>query len=581
MLRIAHISDLHFVDSSVDEDAISQINIFSRLAYTVGNVIGPDVVADRHSEDKWEALKNIFRSIRPDVIVVTGDITNYGDVKSFELARKRLDELKAIAEAKHLFCIPGNHDCLAERVEALSKKGMFTKGIIRTLAIFNSTASNIRRLSLDPKLKDLLKEGSGLPLLKTYQRYCTGDFGEIDPGSPIFVDAGWGEVAFFLFNSTNDPEFMANEGSIGAFQYNALNRYLDNPVNLDKITSSIRIALLHHHPLNNPDEASSGIDRFYDQMTDGTQFLEYLGKRKFHFIFHGHQHRKYFWQFLPGLRPHISAAGSALAGDRPDGSFNVIDLLTPFEAVYQRYDYTTTGFERVDHAQKTVGVHSLDDIRVSKLGEPKTGLDVAIQNLFAGRKDAFDRMHQYELLDFDITISPSQLYRAKYRRKGRVTGSTISHGITYVVTGNPPMSFEDMQVSAKDAEGNSLFVDCPYNSGTQKVIRVLHTRPISPGTEFDITLEFGWQASEQEPHHNDAVNLMYFLREVGCFSYSVNLPWKVAQFEVTAYALRKSYPELTDFRYRQNDNGTHDYSFKIHSPEPLIYLISMGPTPPD
>lgn len=578
MLRIAHISDLHFVDSSIDTEAVSSIGVLAGLAYTVGKVVGPEVVADGHSEDKLEALKNVFRSLRPDVIVVTGDITNYGDAESFRLAVASIKELKAIAGAKHVFCVPGNHDSLVERATALRKKGAFARALIAAVSVFNPTASRIRRISLDQKLKDLLIEGKALPLLKTYEKYCASEFGNIDPSNPVFVKAGWGEVAFFLFNSTNDPAFMANEGSIGAFQYNALNRYLDDPANCEKIDSSVRIALLHHHPLNNPSVDTGRIERFYDEMTDGTRFLEYLGKRKFHFIFHGHQHREYLWENQPEFRPHISAAGSALAGDKKDGSFNVIDLMTPFEAVYHRFDYTATGFGEANHAERTVKVHSLDDIRVSKPSEPRTGEDTAIQNLFAGRREAFDDLHQYDLLEYAVSISPDQMYAAKYRRKGKVVGPTKSYSLAFVVTGNPPRSLESLEVSACDGSANGLSFDCPYNAGTQKVIRVLHARPINPGSEFDVTLEFKWQASEEYPNTHDAINLLYFLRPIGRLSYRVDLPWKPAQFDVAAYGLRKSSPDY-DYKVTPKSDHMQEHSFTMNSPSPLVYLISLGPTP--
>src|SRR5207247_7635483 len=152
MLRIAHISDLHFIHHDIEEDTASTVQAFSQLAYAIGRTIGPDVVADGHNEYKLEALKNIFRSLKPDVIVVTGDITNYGDSKSFELAVANVKELKAIAGAKHVFCIPGNHDSLAERVAALRGKGLLTRGTIRFLSIFNPTAAKLRKLSLDPEI---------------------------------------------------------------------------------------------------------------------------------------------------------------------------------------------------------------------------------------------------------------------------------------------------------------------------------------------------------------------------------------------------------------------------------------------
>lgn len=58
MLRIAHISDLHFVDGSVEEAVVSQVKFFSKLAYSVGKTVGPDVVADGHNENKYTGTQD-------------------------------------------------------------------------------------------------------------------------------------------------------------------------------------------------------------------------------------------------------------------------------------------------------------------------------------------------------------------------------------------------------------------------------------------------------------------------------------------------------------------------------------------
>jgi 3',5'-cyclic AMP phosphodiesterase CpdA len=583
MLKIAHISDLHFIHSDIEQDTTQKISAFSRLAYEIGKRVGPDIIADGHNNDKLAALKNCFLSLKPDVIVVTGDLTNYGDSKSFQLAVESIKELKEIAGAKYVFCIPGNHDSLVERVAVLRKQGKFVNGLITLVSTFIPAVSTPDKLSVNKKYKTLLeqgkRQGKELPLLKTYQQFCEPEFGEVDPGKPLFVDAGWGEVAFFLFNSTNDPAFMANEGSIGAQQYNRLNSSLDDPNQQQRIDAAVRIALLHHHPLNSPDNDETRSERFYDAMTDGTRFIEYTGKRNFHFIFHGHQHRKYLWEFLPGIRPHVCAAGSALAGASPEsGSFNVIELNTPFEAIYRRFDYSATGLTEITWAKKSLKVHSLENIRISDPGEPKTGEDLALQNLIAGRSEGFDDLHEYKLLEYDVTITEEQLYIGKYRRKGKVTGETRSYGLTFIVNGNPPMEVKDMDVVAKDGNGNVLSLDCNPNTGTQKVFRVLHSYPLDPGKEFDITFEFKWQASEAYPNHFDAINLMYFLKSVETLSYQVRLPWKPAQFDVFAYGIRKSTPLRSRPEYKQRADGTHEYSFKLFSPKPLSYLISLKPT---
>src|SRR5205807_1462373 len=213
-------------------------------------------------------------------------------------------------------------------------------------------------------------------------------------------------IVFFLFNSTNDPAYMANEGSIGPSQYNLLNSFLDDRDKAKQLAKSVRIALLHHHPINNPAIDATATERGYNDMRDGTMFMTYMKQRSFHFILHGHQHVPYCWKNHPDFGAHIVAAGSATAGDNPThGSFGVIDLMTPFEALYRRFDYKPTGYEENMGEQKDLAVRALDRLRITPRNQPETSQDIALRTLFGLRKEGWDEVHEYELLEYDVKVS--------------------------------------------------------------------------------------------------------------------------------------------------------------------------------
>ena len=101
MTLIVHISDLHVSNSDFDEkifmDAVSEIN-----------------------------------SLKPDMIVLTGDLTNSGYYKEFQQATKYLEMFE-----QPLFAVPGNHDArnlgyqtfeelIGERSWKLTMDGNFT-----------------------------------------------------------------------------------------------------------------------------------------------------------------------------------------------------------------------------------------------------------------------------------------------------------------------------------------------------------------------------------------------------------------------------------------------------------------------
>jgi 3',5'-cyclic AMP phosphodiesterase CpdA len=568
MYRIAHISDLHVSDIDPGEKTNLQWigQILAQVKFKV------NVVADKHNEYKLAALKNKLRELKPELIVVTGDITNYGDRKSFQKAVEILRDLKETAKAQRIICIPGNHDCLAERVANLRAKSLSSKLFIWGLSLFNQETALGRKTSFDQDVRDLMDKGDALTLLQNYQDLIKKDeYGEVNPSIPVSVPTPWGEIIFFLFNSTNDPGYMANEGKIGQFQYNLLNQYLSNPDEKERFARAVRIALLHHHPINNPNINADVVERGYDAMIDGSSFMTYAGNRGFHLILHGHQHVPYMWKGSPDI-PNIAAAGSATAGDNPNhGSFNVIDLLNPFEAIYRRFDYKQTGFEENVAEGRKLEIKSISNIRITPEGEPERAEDRSIRTLFEGRKEAYDDSHQYQLLDYKVVVSPAQLYTAEYRRKGKVVGSKADTGLYIVITGSPEMKRDDMGISAQDANGNTLQVDCVKDFPNQKVLLVHHYTPLTPGAEFDLTLKFKWQASASEPNDFDGINLMYFKHPVETLRYQAQLPWQPIDPKVISYAITEADVLIPSLK-KQAD-GTHLYSFEIEKPKPLAYLI--------
>lgn len=101
MTLIVHISDLHISDSAFDED------IFMAAAAEINK-------------------------IHPDMIVLTGDITNNGYYKQYQQAAKYLEIFEA-----PLFAVPGNHDArnlgyqtfeelIGEKSWKLTMEGNFT-----------------------------------------------------------------------------------------------------------------------------------------------------------------------------------------------------------------------------------------------------------------------------------------------------------------------------------------------------------------------------------------------------------------------------------------------------------------------
>jgi|GEM_PF-3710891 len=573
MHRIAHISDLHI--SNVAPRDRTELEWLGQLL--LRDKFNVDVVAEKHNEDKLKALKNSLQSLQPDSIVITGDVTNYGDSESYALAVRIITDLQKIAGAQKVICIPGNHDCLAERVAKLRAKNWASRLGIWAIGLVNQETAVMWEKSFEPALCAKISNGEEVGLFGNYaEAIVKKGWGEANPSVPIFVDVGWGKIGFFLFNSTNDPTYMANEGSVGPIQYNLLNSFLADTDKAKQYAKSVRIALLHHHPINNPEIVSTAVDRGYNDMKDGTTFMNYMRQRHFHFILHGHQHVPYCWRNHPDFGVNILAAGSATAGDNLNhGSFGVLDLITPFEARYRRFDYKPTGYEENFAKRESLAVRALDRVRITAPGDPESSQDLALRTLFGLREEGWDETHEYELLEYDVRVSSTELYQAAYRRKGKVaTGDKIDTGITFVITGSPPMRLPDMNLSASDSQGRNLNISVIKDYPTQKIIKISHYSPLQIGGTFDITLRFQWQASAMEPNNFDGMNLMYFRHPVGRLTYRANVPWQPVGQRVIAFGMDESDPETDNAPATiTHSDQTHTFSFEITKPKPFAYLI--------
>lgn len=102
--RISHLSDLHLTKS--DNDARSEPNLFSPL------------------KGMNEAFRKIINSKKikdSNLVLITGDITDRGDIKSWQIFWEAINEAGL---SKKTLVIPGNHDvcCLGIRMPLLKKK---------------------------------------------------------------------------------------------------------------------------------------------------------------------------------------------------------------------------------------------------------------------------------------------------------------------------------------------------------------------------------------------------------------------------------------------------------------------------
>jgi 3',5'-cyclic AMP phosphodiesterase CpdA len=571
--RIAHISDLHLVDPDIDVAPTP----LQKLAAGIGATLGFKVDATPYDDDALDALRIALRQLKPHAILVTGDLTNYGDAQSFEFFRKKLEAIKADCKADLVLAVPGNHDTLTERAAAIDKMGS-KAAVVRWLRAIDLVNDVTARLAKHFDDKGVAR---GMEFLTAYVTQIEPHYGIVDSAQPRVIPVGWGNIAVFLFNSNVDSTFMANAGRIGPKRYNRTLDALSDESRSADFDGAIKIALLHHHPISAPRALDPSYERFYNWMKDGPLFVQFLNKHGFQLILHGHQHVPFTASisYQRAETPlHIVAAGAAT--NAKEGSFNVIDVRSPFELRVERWDYDGTQFDLAPGTRTRLPVRSVDHIRLTTPNGPEIAEDYAVRNLVRVGDDDDDEYFEYELLEHRVVITAAQRYLASYRRKGCVRDVRGEDGPPFVIVGSPGMPTKTMNVHG---EQNGIAVPTVPQLGpdhpTRKKFLVPCPKKLKVDDPFDVTLHFEWQASAEEPNDFDGFNFMGLRYPVGRFVYDVEFPWQPAQVCVREFALRKR-EAVHDLRkdLPPNTAGNSRRQITITNPKPLVYLIFFGET---
>jgi hypothetical protein len=78
-----------------------------------------------------------------------------------------------------------------------------------------------------------------------------------------------------------------------------------------------------------------------------------------------------------------------------------------------------------------------------------------------------------------------------------------------------PTAIDNLSSARRSIEPERL-LDDPH----QKVLRVPHRLEQAAGAQFDVTLRFRWQATNEEPHHFAGFNLGHLKHQVSRLRYA-------------------------------------------------------------
>jgi 3',5'-cyclic AMP phosphodiesterase CpdA len=225
-MRLAHVSDLHMFSL----DGTGPLPFFGKRLAGLANMALHRRL--RHPTAMIEALVEDLNRLRPDEIVITGDITNLSLEAEFKLARSLLDRIEI--GPRHVTIVPGNHDVYT--VDAMLRR----------------------------------------PFQHHLRPYVTSDSGDED--FPVVRVRE--HVALVGVSSARPSPVPFASGSLGARQRDRLEQRL---VELGK-RGLFRVVLIHHPPVDNRAATLRGL-------RDRNEVQAILRRAGAELVLHGHEHR--------------------------------------------------------------------------------------------------------------------------------------------------------------------------------------------------------------------------------------------------------------------------------------------------
>jgi 3',5'-cyclic AMP phosphodiesterase CpdA len=287
-LTILHLSDLHFGKNHRFQADRAPSGGTPRGA-------GIPTMADKLTEDIRDGLPDA-----PVIVCVTGDLAtqaSYDELVQAEqflrtLAETPINGKKLTMEA--IFVVPGNHDVAYD-------KPTIEQRLQEWVAFYNRLYR--------PKSAFVAHADHHYDLVMLHDRTKSAGAYILTINSVLYVQEGTAEQ---------------DRGNVDDKQLKHIETMLKR-IPKRELKDSIRIAMLHHHPILIP--ALAEAERNYDAIVNSGPLLELLRRYGFQVVLHGHKHNPH--TFTDDTRPafgdtttmplFIAAGGSLGSTDLPDG----------------------------------------------------------------------------------------------------------------------------------------------------------------------------------------------------------------------------------------------------------------------
>lgn len=345
-MKIAHISDLHFATPRVEE-ALARFR--KGVEGQLGRLV-PDAALQIHFGDRrvLEKLRERLQIVDPDVIVVSGDITTFGDEDSFEHFGQWCAPLVARPEGRvdrRIVVVPGNHDALKDQFSQLRHIAE-RKSSWLVWAIWKVRFSGI----LEPISDLLTRLPNGADEIDPLQEFHS--FVERNPWvsrgqlrEPL-GGTGTAGVRIVPFSTVSEDPLWMNRGQQRLADWSRLQAQLRE----DAGKGTVTIVVAHHNPVTPPNSNESNVEESYNSMSGTGRFLKGLQDLGADLLIHGHHHEYSLlkFDFDHKAAGHAFALGAESSSDPKGGGFNLLTIGDPNHVVLTRYRYRAeAGFEAI------------------------------------------------------------------------------------------------------------------------------------------------------------------------------------------------------------------------------------------
>ncbi|XDD48747.1 metallophosphoesterase [Leptospira sp. WS92.C1] len=275
-MKILHLSDLHF-PTPIPLHQLKGKMIIGYLNYSLRR-------KKKYPLKIWNSILQSIQTIGPDIIVVSGDITNVSHETEFREAEKILSELPQ----DKVFYIPGNHD-------------RYTKQAVGENAFYEKYFSNLSG-------EAIAQNSDYIRVKKIHDLYFVG----WDSSFPLSILDAYGRVR---------PQIVTR--TLQILKEKKIRNYV----------------LVCHHPIWNPQHRQ---ETSHHKLLNREEVASLLKEKPPLAFLHGHVHTN--WVKFPGkeLPYHVinSASSTRIPDSKHESGFHVIEIQKQNLSI-QRYTYNS------------------------------------------------------------------------------------------------------------------------------------------------------------------------------------------------------------------------------------------------